>query len=111
MGTPALGHVASEGRLRLWDGGLFAQVVVGEDDFAGEAELAEPGDEDAVEVQFVFAQAVEGGAGIAMMVVVVAVTEGERSKKDIVLAVVSQVVVLVAEGVAEGVDRPHGVLE
>ena len=59
----------------------------------------------------VFAQAVEGGARIAVMVVVVAVAEGDRGKKDIVLAVVAQVVVLVAEGVAEGVDRPYGVLK
>src|SRR5271168_41829 len=46
-----------------------------------------------------------------MMVVVVAVAKGERGKKSIVLAVVSHGVVLVAEGVAEGVDRPDGVLE
>ena len=90
---------------------LFVQVVVGEDDLAGEAELAEPGDEDAVKVQFVLAQAVEGGARIAMMVVVVAVPEGDCGKKDIVHALVSQRVVLITEGVAEGVDRPDGVLE
>ena len=46
-----------------------------------------------------------------MVVVVVAVAEGDRGKKDVVLAVVSHVVVLVAEGVAEGVDGPDGVLE
>jgi hypothetical protein len=74
---------ASEGRLWLGDRAPFVHVVVGEDDSAGQAQLAEPGDEDAVEVDFVFAQAVEGGARIAVMVVVVAVAECQRGEKTL----------------------------
>ncbi len=85
--------------------------MVGEDDVSCEAELAKQGDDDAVQVYLAFAQAMESGARIAMMVVVEAVTKRERGKDVIVLTLVSHVVVLVAEGVAEGVDSPNRVLE